>query len=293
MEQHRYFGWDGKLAGVSLEERVSLTIQAEVERVGCSLDVIPELVSNEMTRVGGRSICDILLRNGIDVAGKVFVDIGAGMGGIALEAGIRGAWPLAIEPGPGLRDIASERLRELGTGAAIAASGERLPLPDNSVDVIVSLSVLEHVSDPDGMLREAFRVLRPGGHFYLQCENYLGWYEPHYRVRWVPLMPKWLGAIYLRAKGRPTEFLYTSITYVTRPRVIRTLRKCGFEFLRMETWRQRIQNPHAIKAGWIRKTINLARKIARDETLVRAAFYAQQARMGGMVIREIVRKPQN
>jgi ubiquinone/menaquinone biosynthesis C-methylase UbiE len=42
---------------------------------------------------------------------------------------------------------------------------ERIPLPDNSVDVVISNCVINLSGDKDQVLREAFRVLRPGGRF--------------------------------------------------------------------------------------------------------------------------------
>jgi SAM-dependent methyltransferase len=49
--------------------------------------------------------------------------------------------------------------------------GRRVPMPDNSVDVCLSIHVIEHVSDPEAFLREQKRIVRPGGRVLLATPN--------------------------------------------------------------------------------------------------------------------------
>lgn len=49
----------------------------------------------------------------------------------------------------------------------IVASGDKLPVPDVSVDFVISSHVLEHFADPIAALREWYRVVRPDGYVYL------------------------------------------------------------------------------------------------------------------------------
>jgi len=53
------------------------------------------------------------------------------------------------------------------------------------------------------------RLLRPGGRLYLHSPDRRGCFEGHYKVFWVPGLPRALSRAYLAARGRPTAFLDT------------------------------------------------------------------------------------
>jgi SAM-dependent methyltransferase len=54
---------------------------------------------------------------------------------------------------------------------------EGIPYPDNSFDVVSAGEVIEHIYDPDRLLAETRRVLRPGGHVVLTTPNLQAWYN--------------------------------------------------------------------------------------------------------------------
>ncbi len=55
--------------------------------------------------------------------------------------------------------------------------GVGIPLPDASVDVVHAAEVIEHLSDPDRLIEECARVLRPGGHLVLTTPNLHAWFN--------------------------------------------------------------------------------------------------------------------
>lgn len=59
-----------------------------------------------------------------------------------------------------------------------------IPLPDESVDVVVSQDVFEHIEDPLAVLRECRRILKPGGHVIILTPNM--WYPPLAAARLLP-----------------------------------------------------------------------------------------------------------
>ena len=103
-------------------------------------------------------------------AGETVLDLGSG-GGIDVLLSARRVGPAGKAYGLDMTDemlaLARENQRKAGLGNVEFLKGEieSIPLPDNSVDVIISNCVINLSGDKDRVLREAFRVLKPGGRF--------------------------------------------------------------------------------------------------------------------------------
>jgi SAM-dependent methyltransferase len=102
--------------------------------------------------------------------GETVLDLGSG-GGIDVLLSARRVGPIGKTYGLDMTDemlaLARENQRKAGVENVEFLKGEieNIPLPDNSVDVIISNCVINLSGDKDGVLREAFRVLKPGGRF--------------------------------------------------------------------------------------------------------------------------------
>jgi SAM-dependent methyltransferase len=102
--------------------------------------------------------------------GEVVLDLGSG-GGIDVLLSARRVGPTGKAYGLDMTDemlaLARENQRKAGVGNVEFLKGEieAIPLPDDSVDVIISNCVINLSGDKDRVLAEAFRVLRPGGRF--------------------------------------------------------------------------------------------------------------------------------
>jgi SAM-dependent methyltransferase len=102
--------------------------------------------------------------------GEIVLDLGSG-GGIDVLLSARRVGPTGKAYGLDMTDemltLANENKRKSGLTNVEFLKGEieNIPLPDNAVDVIISNCVVNLSADKDRVLREAFRVLKPGGRF--------------------------------------------------------------------------------------------------------------------------------
>ena len=102
--------------------------------------------------------------------GEIVLDLGSG-GGIDVLLSARRVGPAGKAYGLDMTDemlaLARENQRKAGVENAEFLKGEieHIPLPDNSVDVVISNCVINLSGNKDRVLGEAFRVLKPGGRF--------------------------------------------------------------------------------------------------------------------------------
>ncbi|MGH8637960.1 MAG: arsenite methyltransferase [Burkholderiales bacterium] len=102
--------------------------------------------------------------------GETVLDLGSG-GGIDVLLSARRVGPGGKAYGVDMTDemlaVARDNQAKSGIANAEFLKGdiEHVPLPDNAVDVVISNCVINLAADKDAVLREAFRVLKPGGRF--------------------------------------------------------------------------------------------------------------------------------
>jgi len=129
-------------------------------------------------------------------AGDVVLDLGSG-GGIDVLLSAKRVGPTGKAYGLDMTDemlaLANENKRKAGAENVEFLRGEieHIPLPDNSVDVIISNCVINLSADKDSVLREAFRVLKPGGRFAVSDVVTRGEISP--QIRQSILM--WVGCV--------------------------------------------------------------------------------------------------
>ena len=100
------------------------------------------------------------------IPGGRLLEIGSGLGHFARQASRSFDVVVSdLEPSVVSGAVAGSPL------AGIAASGDAVPLADNTLDAVCCFDVLEHLPDPVPCLRETYRVLRPGGALFLSVPN--------------------------------------------------------------------------------------------------------------------------
>ena len=170
---------------------------------GASGDPISSnLYSDQETRVLPREAVSASLGCGNPTAlialapGDTVLDLGSG-GGIDVLLSATRVGPTGKVYGVDMTDemlaLARENQRKAGAANVEFLKGtiEAIPLPDNSVDVVISNCVINLSTDKDAVLREAFRVLKPNGRFAVSDVVVRGDVPPDLRRG----MALWVGCI--------------------------------------------------------------------------------------------------
>ncbi len=195
--KHRLTNTFGK-SRVSAEQREAL-IRSVFNRVASRYDLMNDLMSMGTHRLWKRALCNEVKKT----SGQLLVDLAAGTGDIPLA--LKDHYPerVLIDPSEKMMEVAEKRL-----GAScryLISAAEKLPLAENSVDVLTMSFGIRNTTDIKQSLQEIVRVLKPGGTFFcLEFSTPKPWLAPFYNA-WSRLVIPRLGAT---VAGHPDAYRY-------------------------------------------------------------------------------------
>ncbi len=189
---------------VATEERRRL-IRRTFRQVAPRYDLMNDLMSMGIHRLWKAAFVDMAAPAPDELA----VDLAGGTGDIGLALAARGARVIVVDPSPEMMRAGQAR-----AGASdvrwVAAEAERLPFPDNSVDLLTISFGIRNATDVQAALDEIFRVLKPGGRFLcLEFSTPQAWLRPFYGL-WSRTAIPALGAL-VSGKRDAYRYLVESI----------------------------------------------------------------------------------
>ena len=109
----------------------------------------------------------------ISFGGKDVLEVGCGIGTDGIEFARNGARYVGVDLTPKSIELAKERFALFGVAGRfeVANAEEWLPFPDKSFDHVYSFGVIHHSPAPERIVREIYRVLRPGGTLTVMLYN--------------------------------------------------------------------------------------------------------------------------
>ena len=134
-------------------------------------------------------------------AGSRLLEIGCGAGNLLLQATVPGSYPVALDLSMQALTFVRARLQDMASAeeapsgfTCTQAIGESLPFRANSFDCVLLSEVIEHLEAPQISIREAMRVLCPGGRLLITTPNYRSfWPFMEWAVDRMNMAPKMAG----------------------------------------------------------------------------------------------------
>ena len=220
------------------------------ESVAPRYDLMNDLMSAGVHRLWKNALVDVLHPR----RGERFLDVAGGTGDIAFRIAERigdGADVTICDINPAMLEVGRNRAVDRGLLRGLVwttGDAEALPFPDRSFDAYTIAFGLRNVTDIDRALREAHRVLRPGGRFY--CLEFskvtsapVGRLYDAYSERALPLF----GRIVAR-DAESYRYLHESIRRFPAQRdLAQRMRRAGFERV---AWRNMTLGVVALHSGW-------------------------------------------
>lgn len=174
-----------------------------------------------------------------DLKKRKILDLGSGMGGFLVVMKKREYDIQGLEPNPDYREISQLRSQRYGFEVKVnVGCGENMPFQEESFGFIYCSDVLEHCKNPQQLLRESCRVLKPEGLMLVTVVNRFSFEDPHYRIKFVNWLPRKLGNFIAKKITRKDNSFFednqelSNMHYFTMNGFEKITRRAGFKFLR-------------------------------------------------------------
>lgn len=114
---------------------------------------------------------------------------------------------IGVDVDPYAVKTAKKQLEKLNKKVLIKQyHGKRLPFPDRTFDLVTSLEVWEHAVNPQLMLKEIARVLKPDGIIFITTANRLWPIEPHYKLPFLSYLPSPISDWYVQRMKKAEDY---------------------------------------------------------------------------------------
>ena len=124
---------------------------------------------------------DIVINYLDDWKGKKVLDIATGTGRFALELAKRGADVTVLDSSLNMLTIVKDKFNQIGLEKKLHLQhglATELDFPENEFDVCICINALNHIPNYSDVLREIYRVLKPGGVSITNYTNWVSYYLP-------------------------------------------------------------------------------------------------------------------
>ncbi len=112
-----------------------------------------------------RRLVHYLAERGVEIRGRTLLDVGSGVAGYSHEFARQGARVVSV-------DLVHPRHSGVDRMSQVQASAVTVPLRNGAADIVFCASLIEHVAEPQAVLLEIERILRPGGVAYVSFPPY-------------------------------------------------------------------------------------------------------------------------
>lgn len=184
-----------------------------------------------------------------DLKDRAILDLGCGRGDALIEFARNGYRAIGIDVNDEYLVIAKTKAKKAGVDLKLSRGvAENLTFENESFDFINCSEVTEHVEDPQKLLAECYRVLRPNGKMYVGFHNRYGVYDHHYHLWLINWMPRALAEKVIALIGKTKSGdkkagrqKLSEMHYFTYGEVLKLLGEYNFEYIDLR--KEHINNP--------------------------------------------------